>query len=389
MKKTKIYSQFISPPFIFLSIWTMQIIGHVLLHEDFYSFKEETWWLLAAAISAFCIGCFSASLVARQELTPNITESSGKVRATKFCFLTLAVFFIVYSVLPTIEMVATAGSVAGARAAVVEGITNYDSLAVISYYVSTLVVIFSIYIVSRSSLFTKKFIAAVLLIGLFAAVLSSGRTLLLLLFSSAPVSLYLQGRIRLKTIGLTILAFVAAFLLLAVIQGKGGEDRSVLEQVNWNLEVYFLNGLAAFNSFVSNNFPHFDGSLLLPNMFRRLFDIGGEPATLVLPFVETPLIGNVYTAMYPFYHDGGLLGLVAGFFGIGFFSQYLYRKRRKSSNHIFYYSVSVYALVMTVFQEQYLQAYPIWVMIFIAPILPRICAMIFRLRIKTPSHSHG
>ncbi|AEK62504.1 O-antigen polymerase [Collimonas fungivorans] len=389
MKQQKIYSQLISPAFIFLSIWAIQIIGHAFLSDDFDAFQDETWWLLAAAISAFCVGCIGASVSVRQQIAPYFSESARKIKATKLCFLVLAGFFIIYSVLPTVDMVLAAGSIAGARAAVVAGITNYDNSAVISYYVSTLVVIFSIYLVSRSYLFTKTFIALALFIGLFAAVLSSGRTLLLLLFSAVPVSLYLQGRIRLKTIAVTVLLFMAAFLLLAVIQGKGGDDIEMWDQVTWNLEVYFLNGLAAFNSFVVNNFPSFDGSLLLPNMFRRLFDIGGEPAALVLPFVETPLVGNVYTAMYPYYHDGGLLGLVCGFFGIGFFSQYLYRKRRKSSNHIFYYSVSVYALIMTVFQEQYLQAYPIWVMIFVVPALPRLGIFFFKPAIKAQIHSPG
>lgn len=357
-KSGVIRDMIVSPPIIFLAVWSMQVIGHTLLQRDFDKFSDHTWWLLAAATFSFILGCAFVTFTYIGCRRPNRGITPSKLRGGKRAFWILLAAYGVFGLAPIINILLDHDSISGARDAIVKGIESRNDSIVRSYYFSALLVVFAVYLISQASHYSSGFLVIGFVAATVAAISSSGRTLLLLLFTSTPVSLYLQDKIRKKTFFASFLVFLCFFLALAVLNGKGAFINDPYSQIAWNLKVYVLNGLASFNHFVTNNHPRFDGNILVPNLLRRIFELEGDAIPLVLPFVETPFPGNVYTALYPWHHDGGALGLMAGFFLIGAFSQYFYHARHKSFKHTFYYSISAYALIMTIFQDQYIQAYP-------------------------------
>ncbi|WP_247536640.1 O-antigen polymerase [Ralstonia pseudosolanacearum] len=352
----------VNPLFIFFAIWALQVLGHAVFSEDFDRFSGDTWWILGAVAPSFVAGCVISLFFSSGYKKPNRGITAGKLVGGKRAFCLLFLGYVVFGLAPLFSVMLKSGSFAEARSVIVASIQNRDSTAVGAYYSSSLLVVFVVYLFSMASRYSAGFLFAAFAVALVAAVFSSGRTLLLLLFIAVPVSLYIQKKIRFRVMMLAAFIFVCAFLGLALLNQKGDFGGGVYSQISWNLKIYLLNGLACFNHFVVENFPRFDGSVLFPNLLRKLLGVGGDASPLVLPFVETPLPGNVYTALYPWYHDGGVVGVVVGFFFIGLLNQYLYNGRRKSASLTFYYSLSAYALIMTIFQDQYIQAYPLWVM---------------------------
>ena len=198
-----------------------------------------------------------------------------------------------------------------------------------------------------------------------AGLLTLGRNVLLLYFISLGVILYLQNLISKKSALAIGVIFVAIFFLIASVLGKGDSEGSWFENVVWNFKVYILGGVAAFNNYVAYGGLDDLGGLLLPNFIKELLSVFGVDMTNTpnfFPFVETPLPVNVYTAYFPWYHDAGIFGVLFGFFVIGFLSVQLFNARRRSRISLFIYSISLYPLLMMIFEEQYLRAYTLWVL---------------------------
>lgn len=376
----------ISPTFIFLLMWSIQLAGYLAFSDMLYPFEVMTWVIVAIGVFSFCFGCFVVKLFSQPDRLAPIIANDRTLTAIKqslFCFLIL---YISLGVAPLLHilLIESDGSISVARALIVEGISEHNNSIVIAYYLSSLTVVFAVYIISHANYFSRKMLTLAFVLGLFAGMMSSGRTLLLFLFSSCVIALYIQRKIRVKTIGIVMTMFIILFFAMAVLQNKGDFDDNVFEQIVWNAQVYFFNGLACFNSYVANNFPAFDDGILLPNSVRRVIDMLGiqmDLAPSVFPFVETPLPGNVYTSLYPWYHDAGISGVFFGFFAIGSLSQIFFQRRLRSNTNVFFYAVSVYALLMTVFEDQYLRAYPLWLMIFAIPVIIKVVRFYFGFKL--------
>jgi oligosaccharide repeat unit polymerase len=201
--------------------------------------------------------------------------------------------------------------------------------------------------------------------GVLAALLPLGRTTLLLFVISACVSLHLQRQLTLRVFAIVGCVFVGFFFLFAYALGKGGAEEGLLQNVTWNFNVYMLSGVAALNNFVAYAEPNIIGPLLAPRLLIAALHLGGgspDVPITVYPFVLVPLPTNVYTAFFEPYHDGGWVGIVVEFFLIGWLSMAFFRRRNRSRVYQFLYSLSLYPLVMTIFEEQYLRAYPLWAM---------------------------
>lgn len=376
----------LSPVVIFSALWGAQIFGQIFLSKDFYAFDNKTWRLIGIGMVSFYFGCtFASMLKFRRHRNIKYINNEFRVMA-KLCFYLLFAVYIYVAIIPTINLIGRASTMAEFRSLMVERIVNYDFEAVLASYLTIWLVVYAVYLISHAEYFSGRFLFFAFSVAAIASFLSSGRTLLLLLLISMPASLYLKDKIRLKSFLASLVIFLFSFFFLAIIYDKGaGQFGSVSDKIIWNIETYFFNGIADFNYFVANGFPRFDSYLLVPNLLRKIFELGGSIPT-IMPFVETPIPGNVYTSLYPWYHDLGSAGVVLGFLFIGFFSQILYVRRNISSRNIYYYAVSLYALIMTVFQDQYIQAYPMWVIIFLAPKMPSVFAkVIFFLNLKENS----
>ena len=119
----------------------------------------------------------------------------------------------------------------------------------------------------------------------------------------------IQGHIKPHTLAL-IGTCTFFLMLLAHFVRAGNEDETTLFDM---LAIYIYSPLVALGHLEQATVEQFS-----PYVFRFFYAIGSTlnlsapPATVILNYVETPLPTNVYTAMQPFMHDYGLIGIPLG-----------------------------------------------------------------------------
>jgi oligosaccharide repeat unit polymerase len=134
-----------------------------------------------------------------------------------------------------------------------------------------------------------------------------------------------------------------------------------------------MSSASCFNDYVVSGRQEIPGGAILPNPLRELlrifsFDIPLKPA--LNPFVEVPLPCNTYTILFPIFHDGSLVGVALGMLILGLFHQFLYLRFKYSQNPVWWYlyGVSLYPLVMSVFEDAYFSSPGFWLLLWIPPI---------------------
>ena len=350
------------PLSIFILEWTLQVSGLLFFSSDFYPIVWQTWVILCVAVVAYVIGWLIAYAVPEVVSYDffSLEKNLHRAKHAKTLFVFSSIAFAVVSLPTLMDIISASGSIELMRQMVIQRILERDPSYILAFYFSIFVCLTSLYAIAYGDCYSKKFKLALGLVVTVALVVSFGRTLLLMFFVGLIFILAGRGAIKKHHVVILSLFFLFLFFLIARVMNKGG-DAPLAEMLAWNYKVYFLNGLACFNYFIANDFPRFEGVILAPNSIKRFF---GEPEVpVIFPFVETPLPGNVYTALYPMVHDFGVVGVFVGFFLIGWVTNYFYRKRRLSRDFLYFSSLIMYPLVMIVFNDQYLLSYPLWIMV--------------------------
>jgi oligosaccharide repeat unit polymerase len=241
-----------------------------------------------------------------------------------------------------------------------------------------------IYFVAHARSLSRWELLFVLMIGLLSALLTTGRLYMLMLFVAVTALLYRQRIVTLRGVLSAAVGFMALFFLVAVLLGKGTSGGGVLRQVIWNAQIYLLSSVACLDNYIQTGLQEIPGGALLPNSVRGLLHGFGVNIPLrppLMPFVSVPMTCNTYTALFPLYHDGSLLGVLAGFFGIGLFHQLLYKWNLSSENPVawYFYAVSLYPLCMSIFEDSYFSSPGFWILLWLPPVLYWLCQRAFRV----------
>ncbi|SDX50687.1 oligosaccharide repeat unit polymerase [Collimonas sp. OK242] len=370
MQKRKTSDWLINPIFIFSFLWATQIFGHIIFSGDFYPFVADTWIIIFGGFCAFIVGCITTKIFREKNAHVNSEYKDYVPRFVNLYIKILLPIYILFVAMPQIVNYALNSGqlLSEVRSSLVDSVVDNDRSVILVLYLHYLVVIASLLALSYASKFRKIIVIYIVISGVVAGLLTFGRTILMLYFISLSIILYFQARIGKKTVFIFGFSFLIIFFLIAYLLGKGGADNTLFESVAWNFKVYALSAVAAFNNYVAVGDPNIPGWLLVPNFLKSILGfigINSDVTPTVLPFVETPLPTNVYTAFFPWYHDGGILGVLFGFFAIGFISMYLFRMRYKSKLNLLNYALSLYPLIMTIFEEQYLRTYTLWTLVFL------------------------
>lgn len=199
------------------------------------------------------------------------------------------------------------------------------------------------------------------------AVLSTGRTFLLLLLLAVGFMLLVQRRVSLgRFLFFGLFGIALVFFGIGALANKIAVD--VVESVNLtpldSLALYVFSPLSALDVALNAN-RALDWGL---NIFRSPlavlkvlgFDVVVVP--LVKEYVDVPLPTNVYTFFLPYVHDFGIPGVLAALVALGTSHTVLYEKARGGDPRlVMACALSVYPLTMQFFQDQYLSLLTTWV----------------------------
>lgn len=190
-------------------------------------------------------------------------------------------------------------------------------------------------------------------------VLSTGRTVVLLIIVVLTGIGSMRKGLSIRRLAAAAAVFLLCFGLFAISLGKGGDLQASLSEnvssIQESLFQYALGPLPAFDRVVRTGAPPEYGRnvfLNVLNLSRRL--TGRPPISAIQEYAAVPFPMNVYTAIHPVYIDFGILGVVLAFALIGAASTYFYLGAIAGNRlFIFYYSISLFPLLVSTFSDQY------------------------------------
>ena len=196
------------------------------------------------------------------------------------------------------------------------------------------------------------------------AFLSTGRTLYLLFLVVIAGDLLIRKKY--SYVGYTVAAFFGIFVLIGSVLSKLDVSGGGVGGIAEGILVYMLGGLVAFDYQVlgSSGWAIEGVANTLRTPAAVLSSVGlldaDQVPSLVREFVFVPFPTNVYTVYEPYFLDFGYFSLlVVG--ALGWASGYLYRFRNRSAQWRYYYLLSLYPIVTSIFQDQFLSLLSLWV----------------------------
>lgn len=349
------------PLLAFLSAWTMQLV-YFLSYDSriFYTFQFGILFLISLTVASYTAGFLAPRLV--MNIRPNLF--APRVRepldpwATTILIrvsLLLAILIIVMNVLVPL---AQGISLAGARQIALD---RWEEGEISTRFTAILVnVSISFCLVATLDQIDRKGKFPFLLVLIFVTLSIAAYSRAHLLFGLCVISVkwISQSKYKFSFIFLMFAGFALLFSILSVVAsiGQNAYD-SRLEDVVRNLEIYAFGGVAGFEYYYTSGFPQYNSLLTVPRFVYYLIPALGSPPPSYFPFIDTTPPINVFSAMYPPFHDFGVYGIVVLFFFYGTISSIvitafdILRNRMLGVLSGFF----LYAALMSPFDDQYIR----------------------------------
>lgn len=203
------------------------------------------------------------------------------------------------------------------------------------------------------------------------AVLATGRTYLLLLgFAVVGPKLVTRSIKVARVVPIFVVIGIVVFAAIATALRKGVTSDlpwvEFVSGVSSSITTYAVGGLFGLDSLLSGGALHAQGLYSTRFFFSVLNGLGFNlpvPSLVLVPITE-PIITNVYSAFGIYYSDFGLVGSVIFFLVLGVAYGFMYvsiRVNRISSGSIILYSIGIYPLFMSFFQDQFVTLMSTWI----------------------------
>jgi oligosaccharide repeat unit polymerase len=370
------------PPFLFSLVWFIIVFFHFLCYTfDLViifglSFKALAIYTLGVVM--FTLGGLAIKLKVNFEYSDPEENHFFEIRKnfdTVLILITLIFlpFFLISSYRLAIEYMIFDSLFAGLRNSTIQeqdiGFSKYGTnFAYISFFLQ-----FYIYSIKKNNS-TKLFISALILL-IFCA-FSTGRTFFIVYLSLIFGILIVFQKLKKKHLFYAFSGFLILFSTVGILLNNGGSTENNLEEnisgLAGNFMIYLLGSLSAFDAFIHSNYIITYGENSFRFIYSVLYKIGSlesKPSELVDQYVSIPFDTNVYTLYKIYFQDFGILFMMLVVFCMSLLHTYYYLKAINGRQFMptFIYSVMLYPLFMSFFQEQYLSLMPTWIFfIFIA-----------------------
>lgn len=354
---------FVNPLFLSVAIWSINILFHLLFPEIYGSITFLAFFCVLLYLIFFSVGYligFLPSLSNKRDLVLTPTRTS-KYLIVFFGFLLSYNFFLFLKDLGPESLIIY-------RNLVNNSFTEKNSLFWLLRLFS--LVFFYANLMYFTSFGRKKIFWGT--IALLTSVIGSGRNyLLIFILTVLGANLKEPKKSIIKVISLAILMVTVLFGLFIFLFDKAEEGVSVVHSIWISLTSYFFNPLHGF-SVITYDMQNWGTTMLISPGILDLFGITYTPIPM-MPYTDPPAVTNVYTLLWPMYYDLGLFGII--FFGLsyGFIHSFLFRGYKYGNPYLsYFYVLSLYPLVMSIFHDVYLSSIGLWVAAIIPLLLFRI-----------------
>jgi oligosaccharide repeat unit polymerase len=370
------------PPFLFSLVWFIIVFFHFLCYTfdlvTIFGLSFKALAIYTLGVVMFTLGGLAIKLKVNFEYSNQDENHFFEIRKnfdTVLILITLIFlpFFLISSYRLAIEYMIFDSLFAGLRNSTIQeqdiGFSKYGTnFAYISFFLQ-----FYIYSIKKNNS-TKLFISALILL-IFCA-FSTGRTFFIVYLSLIFGILIVFQKLKKKHLFYAFSGFLILFSTVGILLNNGGSTENNLEEnisgLAGNFMIYLLGSLSAFDAFIHSNYIITYGENSFRFIYSVLYKIGSlesKPSELVDQYVSIPFDTNVYTLYKIYFQDFGILFMMLVVFCMSLLHTYYYLKAINGRQFMptFIYSVMLYPLFMSFFQEQYLSLMPTWIyFIFIA-----------------------
>lgn len=364
------------PPFLYSLVWFIVIFFHFLCVTFnlilVYELSFVSLFIYTIGVIVFTLGGLAIKLKLKVE-SVNLEEKlyfEIRKKIDVILIIITLIFlpvFIIKSYELAIEYMIYDSLFAGLRNSSVQeqdvGFSKYGlNIAYVSFFLQSYQ-----YVYDKNNKF-KLFLSAFIL--LVFCIFSTGRTFFILYLCLIFGVLIIFKKLKKKHLLYGISSVLVLFSTIGILLNKGGSIENNLEEnisgVFESFMVYFIGSLSAFDSFIHSNYTNTYGENSFRFFYSMLYKIGiveSKPSDLVDQYASIPFDTNVYTIYKIYFQDFGILFMMLIVFSMALLHTFFYLKAINGRKFIytFLYSIMLYPLFMSFFQEQYLSLLPTWI----------------------------
>nr|WP_315149749.1 O-antigen polymerase [uncultured Flavobacterium sp.] len=364
------------PPFLYSLVWFVVLFFHFLCITfdliQIYELSFLALFVYTLGVIIFTLGGLAIRLKLKVEQI-NFEEDfffEIRKRADDILLVITLIFlpvFILKSYQLAVEYMIYDSLFAGLRNSSVQeqdiGFSKYGmTIAYVSFFLQGYR-----YVCNKDNKFKVFLSSFILLIFCF---FSTGRTFFILFLCLIFGILLIFKKLKKKYLIYGMSSILVLFSSIGILLNKGGStENSFAENITGIFEsfmVYFVGGLSAFDSFIHSNYTNTYGEnsfRFLYSMFYKMGVVTTKPSVLVDEYASIPFDTNVYTIYKIYFQDFGPLFMIAVLFCMALLHTYFYFKAMSEHQFMptFLYSIMLYPLFMSFFQEQYLTLMPTWI----------------------------
>lgn len=356
------------PLLAFGAAWSLQLVYFLGYNARiFFTFNFNILFVVLLAVLSYVVGflIFKILPFARSGTSFLPEAKPADLYAAKVLMRITVIMALALITMNILLPLARGISLSGARELALEGWESGSPLTRISAIAANVTIAFNLMVIIDRIETKNKF--PLLLVGMFVLLTIAvySRAHLLLGLSIISTKWISQSKYRLSYIFLIFMLFAGLFSILSVIASVGSADRGAgIEDIFKSLEVYTFGGVAGFEFYYATGIPQYASMLTVPRfMYSILPGIGNLPPSY-FPFIDTVPPINVFSALYPPYHDFGVYGLMAFFFLYGTVSAWAAASFQVKPNRFLCVASGflLYAALMSPFDDQFIRGLTIFIL---------------------------
>lgn len=328
----KIVKDYLHPAIVTLILWIILLVIYNTFEHGLYELSDKFYWALTLwifpfTITSLCVGKMSISL-------PHfLSRNHNHLADLLYPFVFVSLVFAIYGLYLKGSYYNADSFFRGIRAAGVAMLNGETEEFHYPIYINiamkfadcSLILLLALFMDKRKKAYYTFYVILIVLFFVFR----SNKTVIAQLMCAILILGVFTGKFSCKKVSYFIVAAVVLMLASHLLRGKDTAEFSLIHF----LSVYFLSPLPAFDSILNSHYNYIDSfsgeytfRFFVP--FMQVFD-GGIEGNLD-PFnlhnwTYTPLPVNVYTTMFSYYVDFGLVGIAVFGAICGCFWGVLYR----------------------------------------------------------------
>lgn len=323
-----------APQVLVSGVWAGFLILYAIVNPDYFPLGSRFYIAIILWVVFFYIGAIVGQLITRHSVCNNIPDKY----IIRLYFIITPVFAITTSYLCIKQALGSSNMFLYLRMMN----TGLDdtilplNLGWLVYLTSLVLVLFLLELASYG-IKRKRIVLLLLFLNLLIGFVTMAKSVIFITMVSALIILLARKEVSYKNVFICFVAFLAVSVIMQTLRSESGD-----------IDISFLSNYI-FPSAVAFNYADIDDSLPWgAYVFRLFYAIGHRmgliaqaPVDVIMPYtsIADDNMTNVYTVLYPFYHDFGLAGVVIFAIILGSVGGFFYKKSENSIPAKVFYAI--------------------------------------------------